>query len=382
VLLVTIADALLTAFSLAAAGLLACVVVYPLLLVALLLLRHRRPARVSLPLPRVAVVVPTLNEEQLIRDKLEDLARTRYPQGLLSICVVDGGSRDRTCEHVRSAIAAGQRIRLLEMERSRGKIDQLRRALFEIDADVIVVTDADSELAPDCVAELAQALRADPRTGLVGAVIHPCSSLREEHLHWKLLNTLWWLEGEALSSAVAPGPCYALRREAIGPLPRAAFAEDLHVAQAVAARGYRVRACRRAHAWERRVPQDAADLLRYRRRRGLVFLHELRRPPDVGASLAHRVVRLVRLSQLVLAPRLALLALAVFPLLLLTAHWQRAVVLAAIALVPLAAGIATAALAAGQGGRAAAALAAARMTALTGVALLTLPRHPAPEDLR
>jgi hypothetical protein len=369
---VTFADALLTAFSVAATGLLACVVIYPLLLMALLLLRRRPPARGGAFPPRVAVVVPTLNEEQFIRAKLEDLGRTAYPRELLSIWVVDGGSRDRTREHVRSAMAAGQRVRLLEMELSCGKIDQVRRALTEIDADVIVVTDADAELAPNCVAELAEALRCDPRTGLVGAVIHPCSSLREEHLHWKLLNALWWLEGEALSSAVAPGPCYAMRLGAVGPLPRAADAEDLHIALAVAARGYRVRTCRRAHAWERR----------YRRRRGLVFLRELRRPPQAGAPLAQRAVRLVRLSHLILVPRLALLAAAVFPLLLLTAHWQRAVVLAAIAVVPLAAGVATAALAAGQGGRAAAAIAAARLAALTGVALLTLPRHPAPEDIR
>ena len=377
----TIADALLTTFSVAAAGLLVCVVLYPLLLVAFWLVRRRRPTRRGSSLPRVAVVVPTLNEEPFIRAKLEDLARTDYPRELLSIWVVDGGSRDRTCEHVRSATVAGLPVRLLEMERSRGKIDQVRHALSRIDADVIVVTDADTELAPDCVAELADALRCDPRTGLVGAVIHPCSSLREEHLHWKLLNTLWWLEGEALFSAVAPGPCYALRRSAVAALPRDADAEDMRMALTVAARGYRVRSCRRAHAWERRVPQDAAGLLRFRRRRGLVFLRELQRPPHAGAPLAQRALRLVRLSQLVLVPRLALLAAVVFPLLLLTVHWQRAVALATIAVLPLALGVLTAALAAGQGGRLAAALAAARMAALTGFALLTLSRRPAPEDL-
>lgn len=376
----TAADLLLAVFASAAGVVLVAVALYPLVLLTILLVRRGRPLRADSTLPRVAVVVPTRNEEGFISAKLEDLKRTNYPPQLLSIWVVDGASSDRTREGVLAAIATGQGVRLLEMDATRGKSDQLRFALSTIDADVIVVTDADTDLAPDCIAELARVLWSDPRTGLVGATIHPCSPLPEEHVHWTLLNALWWLEGEALSFAVAPGPCYALRPAAVTQPIGAAEAEDLHLAQAVATAGYCVRTCRGAHAWERRVPQDIADVLRYRRRRGSLFLRELRRPLQPGASLRNRIVRLVRLAHLVLVPRLSVLAAAVFLLLLLTPHWPHAVALGVAAgALPLA-GIAAAASAARPGARASTAMAVVRWAGLMAFVLLGL--QWSREDLR
>jgi len=44
--------------------------------------------------PDIAIVIPTLNEEDLILPKLEDLKNSDYPETRMSIIVIDGGSTD------------------------------------------------------------------------------------------------------------------------------------------------------------------------------------------------------------------------------------------------------------------------------------------------
>ena len=121
---------------------------------------------------------------------------------------------------------------------------------------------ADVAMAPDCLRELVRVLACDPRTALVGASLAPRTPLLEERLHWWLLDRLWWLEGELLGTAHVAAPCYALRPEVVrGPLPPDVMADDVCLALAVGARGFRVRRCARARAEELRVPRSWSELL-------------------------------------------------------------------------------------------------------------------------
>src|SRR4051812_48947525 len=56
--------------------------------------------------PTVALVICALNEEKIIRQKLENSLKLQYP-GALHIVVVSDGSTDRTSEIVREFESAG-----------------------------------------------------------------------------------------------------------------------------------------------------------------------------------------------------------------------------------------------------------------------------------
>lgn len=103
--------------------------------------------------PRIAVVVPTLNEARRLPRLLPDLSRQAD-----ILVVSDGGSTDAT-----SRIARGAGARIVVGPASRG--GQLRRGAEAAgDADVLVFLHADTELSPNAISNLRDAVAA----GFVG----------------------------------------------------------------------------------------------------------------------------------------------------------------------------------------------------------------------
>jgi hypothetical protein len=86
------------------------------------------------PLPRVAVVIPCLNEEAAIAKVVADF-RAYLPNA--TVYVYDNGSVDRTGAVARAAGA------LVRHERLRGKGHVVRRMFADIEADVFVLVDGD-----------------------------------------------------------------------------------------------------------------------------------------------------------------------------------------------------------------------------------------------
>lgn len=294
---------------------------YLLLLAALA--TKRRPLNVNREsLPEIAVVVPILNEERMISEKLANLRESDYPKDRMKIIVVDGGSSDRTLEHVRDEIARSEDVELIRVNNTGARSDQINYSLQHIKHDIIVFTDADARLEPSCLRELVSCLMNDPSTAIVGAFIRPDTSLLEERLYWWFLNRLWWLEGEVLSSANISGVCYACRRKQILPVAWDARADDINVALSASARRHRVRICRKARAAEIRVPQTATDLVRFRRTRGKGYLKELKRSSKLAKTpLRWQLVRNIRLWHFLVTPTIVIIFILLAVLLILSQYW-------------------------------------------------------------
>jgi cellulose synthase/poly-beta-1,6-N-acetylglucosamine synthase-like glycosyltransferase len=309
------------------------------LFLRLLVSLKSKPATALESLPEIAVVIPTLNEEQGILEKLADLRASHYPQEHMTIFVVDGGSSDRTVELVQAEIAAGEQIELLCLNGLSGKVEQVNHVLSKSGPEIIVFTDADSRLDPGCIRELVGTLSNQPDTALVGAAVKPKTRLLEERIHWLFLNYVWWLEGEVFSSAGISGVCYALNRKMFLSIAEDAIAEDIHLGLDVSARGYRVRINPEAQAWELRVPQTRQQFLRFRRRRGASYVNELLHPPSHGnPPSGWKFTRLIRIWQFAGVPWLTAAAVIssaylcfvpswIFPLIFLTASVFSAILL-------------------------------------------------------
>ena len=296
--------------------------------------RRRQLARGALP--RIAVVVPTLNEATFIEQKLRDLRRSDYPSGCMTILVVDGGSTDGTADIVQRAVDAGGPIRMLRLNRTRGHSEQGMLALGLLSEDIVVLTDADSRLDPSCIRHLVTCLEDDPQLAVAGAAVEPDSALPEERLHWRVLNRLWWLEGEALAAGSVSGVCYAVRRVSMFPLADIASALDMHLALVASARGFRVKLCRQAHAIELRVPQSTGELIALRRRRGRNYVAELQRAwTQPNVRLGSRLACGIHLWHFHVTPRLAGLFVVVLTVLLFTDRWRWSLGLAASVVAPV-----------------------------------------------
>jgi len=279
--------------------------------------------------PEIAVVVPSLNEQELIADKLADIKKSDYPPDLIHLYVIDGGSKDKTVHLVKNEISKGEPIKLVCLEGQNGKIDQINHALNIVSQEIVVFTDADARLEPSCIKNLVCLIMNDTKTAVAGASIIPRGPLLEEKIHWRVLNHIWRLEGEVLSCAGISGVCYAVRRKAIQVLNRASLTEDIHMALASRLRKFRVRLCPSAMAAEIRTPQNLKDLLRFRRRRGKGYLSELLLFPILTpAPLRWHIFRGVRIWHFIVAPRLTLVMILLGTASAFFTNWQ--VVLAAI----------------------------------------------------
>ncbi|MBX3025827.1 glycosyltransferase [bacterium] len=366
--------ALLTIFLVAAALLWLSVFGYLLALLALAGHRHWRRQPVS-ELPPIAVLMATLNEIDDIDAKLAELARCDYPAGRLRLVIVDGGSTDGTVARIEAARAAGVPIELLRPPQTQTKLEQLRFALEQVDEELVVTTDADTALDPGCVRALVELLVSDPSTAVVGARVRPGTDLLEERVYWWFLNSLWWLEGEALSAAIVSGVCYAVRRSVVLAAPRAEGADDVLFALAAGAHGHGVRLCRAAGAVETRVPHTLAEFVSFRRRRGAGYLGALVAPLPAHGVNGWRLARAVRLFHFMVSPFIAggllLLGLA----LLAAGHWTWPLLAGAAFVLPIAAALfASRTLAALGVSRMRLGLAAVRLVGLLWVSVLMTPR--------
>ena len=287
-------------------------------------------------LPKIAVVIPTLNEEDRILHKIEDISRSNYPKELINLVIVDGGSQDRTVDLVKEKISSGMKIKLIRLNGHHNKVDQVNHILANQGEDIIVFTDADSSLDPSCIKELVRALTSDPRTALIGANVKPRTRFLEERIHWLLLNYFWWLEGEVFSSSGISGVCYAVNRSIFFTIAKDAVAEDIHLGLDISASGRRVRICRRAVAYELRVPRGSLEFIQYRRRRGASYVRELRHSSSYSRTpLGWKLARALRLCQFTWVSWICLAAAVSGCFILFSTAWPKVLVVGTVFLFSL-----------------------------------------------
>jgi len=99
----------------------------------------------------IAIILPAYNEEITIRDTMEDFYNA-CPEA--EIFVIDNNSTDRTNEIAKKAYEElGCKGRLM-FEARKGKAAAVRKAFFEIEADIFVMADADMTYPASDLAKL------------------------------------------------------------------------------------------------------------------------------------------------------------------------------------------------------------------------------------
>lgn len=177
-------------------------------------------------LPRLALIVAAYNEEHVIEGRIRNAMEQNYPCGRLTIVVASDGSTDRTGEIVRRF--ADQGVLLIEDPIRRGKAAVLNRAMASVDAEVVLLSDANTHFAPDVARDLARWF-VDPRVGVVcGRLVlqDPLSGRNVDGLYWRFENYLKRCESRLGALLGANGAVYAIRRDAYVPIPDGTIVDD------------------------------------------------------------------------------------------------------------------------------------------------------------
>jgi cellulose synthase/poly-beta-1,6-N-acetylglucosamine synthase-like glycosyltransferase len=213
---------------------------YGLAILALSALLPRRPAP-EVPALDATVLIAAYNEEACIGAKIVDILSQDTGPHRVSVCIASDGSTDRTAEIARSF--RDPRVSVVEVHEHLGKIAALNRAMERIGADILVMSDANSQLDPGALRALLDRF-GDPDVGGV------CGAPRvavgrsgwlglAEHLYWAYDNALKLAESRLGGTTSAQGSLYAVRRSLIGPVPLS-VADDFFISTQVVAAGKRL----------------------------------------------------------------------------------------------------------------------------------------------
>jgi hyaluronan synthase len=126
---------------------------------------YRAPRDVGLE-PRVAIVMPAFNEEEVIAHSLRSLLALDYPADKLELVAVDDGSTDDTLARMREVAAESPRVQVIALDRNQGKRAAMAVGMRATDAEILAFVDSDSSVEPDALRKLVQGF-ADPQTGAI-----------------------------------------------------------------------------------------------------------------------------------------------------------------------------------------------------------------------
>ncbi len=215
--------------------------VYPLLLSMLADFFGKSVAADEIDPPTIGVVVPAFNEEEVIHRKIANILALDYPADRITVWVGSDQSTDRTNEIVRAF--GDDRVRLWIAPVRGGKTEILNHLVPLVDAEIVLLTDANTMHRPDSLRALICNF-ADPRVGAVaGHVEHVFSteSEFEERLYRSFESRQKHLESRLHSTISAFGGFYAIRKELFRPIPRNAYSnDDVLIPMNVIRQGFRV----------------------------------------------------------------------------------------------------------------------------------------------
>lgn len=220
-----------------------------------------RPLRLgTVPVGPVSVVIAAHDEAATITATL-DRVHAQGCDDVVEIVVASDGSTDATVELARAHPASPV---VLDLPRT-GKAGALERAIEVAVGDIVVFTDANTELADGAIEALLRPFT-DPEVGGVAGDqrygTRPSGTALSERDYWSYERLIkrWQHEGGSVTSST--GALHAVRREFLGPIPPD-VPDDFYLSTGVRSGHARLAFAPDAVAWER--PNDRPDA-EYRRR--------------------------------------------------------------------------------------------------------------------
>ncbi len=273
---------------------------YPLLVGGLARLFGREPRKAPMT-PTVSLLIPAYNEEAHIEARLRNSLALDYPKDRLEIVVASDGSTDRTNAIVESFANRG--VRLVAMPSNIGKAAMLCRAVPSLRGEILIFSDASTELAPDALRQIVRSF-ADAAVGCVSGLYRLKATggdLRGEGegLYWRYETFIKQQESRLHSILGAHGAFYAIRKSLFRPLEHSSINDDYLIAMRVVEQGFRAVYEPSAIAWEREVASVEGEFARRRRIavgncQQMVLLRQLLHPRHGWVAFeffSHKVLR-------------------------------------------------------------------------------------------
>lgn len=125
---------------------------YPLILLALPKKNHFEMSSeltVENELPFLTLIITAYNEESLIKEKIQNIIETDYPEHKREILVASDGSTDNTNLYINEFLNQG--VRLIEVKERKGKENAQLAAIKEAKGDILVFSDVATRIPKEAL---------------------------------------------------------------------------------------------------------------------------------------------------------------------------------------------------------------------------------------
>jgi poly-beta-1,6-N-acetyl-D-glucosamine synthase len=200
--------------------------------------------------PHITLIIAAYNEENCIAQKIQNSLELKYPLEKKSILVITDGSTDSTPTIARTF----ESIQVLHESARKGKMAAIDRAVEFAKGEILVFSDANTDLNLESLQFIASAFR-DSNIGMVAGEkrVHSSGdnqSVANEGLYWKYESWLKKLDSDTSTVVGAAGELFAIRKSLYKPLPSDTILDDFMLSMEVIKAGFRIKYVPEAYAIE------------------------------------------------------------------------------------------------------------------------------------
>ena len=192
-------------------------------------------------LPTMTLMICAYNEEDVVKEKMENTLALDYPKDKFRIMWVTDGSNDHTNE----LLKAYPEVDIVFSPERKGKTAALKHGLRELKTRYVAFTDANTMINSGALREIAR-LFSDPTVGCVSGEKRVAArkagemAAEGEGLYWKYESTLKRWDSELYSAMGAAGELYAIDPKLCRKVPDEALLDDFMLSMYVVQAGKRI----------------------------------------------------------------------------------------------------------------------------------------------
>lgn len=192
--------------------------------------------------PRVAIIVAAYNEEAVIHQKIQTTLDTDYPKDKLEIWIGSDCSNDNTDSIIADFASKDDRVKPVYFKERTGKPGILNTIVPKIQADVLILSDADTFFRPQTIPELVKPFSQQQIGGVQADINSYIKKGEEIGQAEKIYNDREFRikKGESYYGSVigAYGACYAIRKDLYQPIPQGFYVDDFYIFMKILTEGY------------------------------------------------------------------------------------------------------------------------------------------------